>query len=391
MRVAVVGGSLGGLTAALLLTDLGHDVTVYERSPVPLEQRGAGIGLLRETSRYLTERTSLDLDTISICTEYIRHLDRCGAVVHEKKHTYRFSSWNTIYRKLLHEFDPSRYLLGREVYGIDQTSDTATLRFADDTTVEADLVVCADGVGSRFRREFLPQFQDRYAGYVAWRGMVPEGDLEPGITAALGDAITYFVYANSHILVYPIPGIDGSVEPGRRLINYVWYRNYAEGTDLDDVLTGNDGVKRQASLPPGVARDAHVTEMKSHSVARLPNVISTVVHHTQQPFLQVVFDAVVEQMAFGRVCLLGDAAFVARPHAAAGTAKAADDAWALADALTEEPHNVIAALQTWQIGRLALGRQLVERTRRIGAQSQFDGTWRFDDPSHIFGLRGPGL
>jgi 2,6-dihydroxypyridine 3-monooxygenase len=54
MRIAIVGGSLGGLTVALLLRDLGHDVTIYERSPVPLEQRGAGIGLLAETSRYFT-------------------------------------------------------------------------------------------------------------------------------------------------------------------------------------------------------------------------------------------------------------------------------------------------------------------------------------------------
>lgn len=390
MRVAIIGGSLGGLTAALLFRDLGHDVTVYERSPVPLEQRGAGIGLLAETSRYFSERRSLDLDTISIRTDYIRHLDRSGTVIHERKHTYRFSSWNTIYRRLLREFTSQRYLLGREVTRIEQTAVAATLTFVDAATTEADLVVCADGVGSRFRRHFLPSFQERYAGYVAWRGMVPECELERPVTSQLGDAITYSVYANSHILVYPIPGIDGSVEPGRRLINYVWYRNYADGADLDDVLTGSDGVKREVSLPPGTARAEHIAEMKNHALARLPAVISTVVQRTAEPFLQVVFDAEVEQMAFGRVCLLGDAAFVARPHAAAGTAKAADDAWALADALAEHPDNVSAALQMWQIGRLALGRQLVERTRRIGAESQFDGTWRPDDPSHIFGLRGPG-
>ena len=48
-RVIVVGGSLGGLTAACVLRDAGHDVTVHERSPDPLEQRGAGIGLLAAT------------------------------------------------------------------------------------------------------------------------------------------------------------------------------------------------------------------------------------------------------------------------------------------------------------------------------------------------------
>lgn len=390
MRIAVVGGSLGGLTAALVLRDIGHDVTIYERSPVPLEQRGAGIGLLPETSRYFTQRKNLDLDTISIRTDHIRHVDRFGSVVHEKIHTYRFSSWNTIYRGLLHEFGAQRYLLGREVQALEQDGESVLLTFADDSRVDAELVVCADGVGSRFRRHFFPSFREQYAGYVAWRGMVPESELDPTITSALGDAITYYVYANSHILVYPIPGLDGSVAPGQRLMNYVWYRNYLEGPDLRDLLTGTDGVTRDVSLPPGMVRRDHVAEMKGHGAARLPALISTVVTQTEQPFLQVVFDAEVEQMAFGRVCLLGDAAFVARPHAAAGTAKAADDAWSLADALASEPDDVVHALQTWQRGRCELGRQLVERTRRIGAESQFDGTWRPDDPSHIFGLRGPG-
>ena len=109
-----------------------------------------------------------------------------------------------------------------------------------------------------------------------------------------------------------------------------------------------------------------------------------------QPFLQVVYDIEVPRMAFGRVCLIGDAAFVVRPHAAAGTAKAAADAWALAEALGRE-RDVPAALARWEPGQLALGGQLLERTRRIGRRSQVDGTWVPGDPELIFGLRGPGL
>ena len=64
--VAIAGGSLGGLTAALLLRDLGFDVTVYERSPVELEERGAGIGFLPDSARYLVERAGIGLDEISL-------------------------------------------------------------------------------------------------------------------------------------------------------------------------------------------------------------------------------------------------------------------------------------------------------------------------------------
>jgi 2,6-dihydroxypyridine 3-monooxygenase len=95
-------------------------------------------------------------------------------------------------------------------------------------------------------------------------------------------------------------------------------------------------------------------------------------------------------MAFGSACLLGDAAFVVRPHAAAGTAKAADDAWMLVDALDRLPDDPAGALAAWAPGQLILGRNLLARTRAIGRRSQFDGTWRPGDPELIFGLLGPG-
>jgi 2,6-dihydroxypyridine 3-monooxygenase len=219
--------------------------------------------------------------------------------------------------------------------------------------------------------------------------MVPEASLDPATRAVFDDAITYYVYANSHILVYPIPGLSGSVTPGERLINFVWYRNYLEGSDLDDVLTDNAGQRRDISLPPGAAREQHVAELRAVATARLPGPIARVVCSTAQPFLQVVYDIEVPRMAFGRVCLIGDAAFVARPHAAAGTAKAAADAWALADAI-ERHRDVPTALALWEPGQLALGQQLLERNRRNGRRSQFDGTWVPGDPELIFGLRAPG-
>ena len=94
-------------------------------------------------------------------------------------------------------------------------------------------------------------------------------------------------------------------------------------------------------------------------------------------------------MSFGRVCLLGDAAFVVRPHAAAGTAKAASDAWELARALAEQP-DFESALRAWEPGQLELGRNLLARTRRIGRRSQVDCNWTPGDPELIFGLYEPG-
>jgi 2,6-dihydroxypyridine 3-monooxygenase len=389
MRAAVVGGSLGGLHAALLLRDLGVEVDVYERSPAALVQRGAGIGFLPESARYLVERAGVALDRISVATAHIRYLDRQGKVVYDGRHAYRFSSWNTVYRELVARLEPSRYHLGHETTGWVDADETVEVHLADRSPRQVDLLVCADGVGSVARARLLPAVRPSYAGYVAWRGMVPETSLDGATRAMFHDTITYYVYANSHVLVYPIPGPDGSVTPGERLVNFVWYRNYLEGSDLDDVRTDDTGQRREISVPPGAVGERHVAEMRAVAGARLPEPVARVVTTCAQPFLQVVYDIEVPRMAFGRVCLVGDAAFAVRPHAAAGTAKAAADAWALAAALEREDH-VPSALARWEPGQVALGARLLERTRRIGRRSQVDGTWVPGDPELIFGLRGPG-
>ncbi len=392
MDVAVVGGSLGGLTVACLLADDGHDVTVYERTPVPLEERGAGIGLLPMTSRYLRERAGVDVAAISVATSHIRTLRRDGSVSHEAAHRYLFSSWNTIYREMLRCLDPARYRLGRELVALDPLAPSVTFLRGDEIT--ADLLVCADGVGSAARATFDAIARPQYAGYVAWRGVVPETELSAPTRAALGDAITYHVGANSHILVYPIPGRDGGVEPGERLVNIVWYRNYRAGDDLDDLLTGIDGVHRPVSLPPGTVRPEHAAEARAVAAARLPRCIAEVVEGIEQLFVQVIYDNAVDRMVVGRSVLMGDAAFAVRPHAAAGTAKAAADAWTLRDALAAHaadlPGGLEAALAAWEPGQLELGRRLLERTRAIGRRSQFDDSWVPGDPDLIFGLYRPG-
>jgi 2,6-dihydroxypyridine 3-monooxygenase len=98
-------------------------------------------------------------------------------------------------------------------------------------------------------------------------------------------------------------------------------------------MTDRDGVRREVTLPPGAAREAHLRELRAVAADQLAPQLAEVVERTERPFVQVISDIEVERMAFGRVCLLGDAAFALRPHAAAGTAKAAADAWALAEAL----------------------------------------------------------
>jgi 2,6-dihydroxypyridine 3-monooxygenase len=389
-RVIVMGGSLGGLTAALVLRDAGCEVRVFERSSSALQARGAGIAALDATLRYLVERGGYRPEDVCSSTGWIRFFHRDGSLRHEQRHHYWFSSWNTIYRTLLRLFEADRYLLGHEVVAFGQDGDTVSVTLADGSQAEADLLVCADGVSSAARARLIPGASPSYAGYVAWRGTLPERALSPATRKAFEDAINYQVLPGSHILVYPIPALDGSLAEGDRLINMVWYVNVAAGQELDHLTTGRDGVRRAVSLPPGAATGEALAGLRRAAEQVLAAPIAEVVTSVAEPFVQAVYDIDVPRMALGRVCLIGDAAFAVRPHAAAGTAKAAADGWALAEELAAAAGDVPAALAVWERRQLLLGRRLLARTREIGDASQFTGTFRPGDPRLIFGLHEPG-
>ena len=89
----------------------------------------------------------------------------------------------------------------------------------------------------------------------------------------------------------------------------------------------------------------------------------------EESILQPIYDLESRHMAFGRVAILGDAAFVARPHVAAGVSKAADDAAALVAALQAEA-DVAAALRQFEAARLPENRRIIERARHLGAYLQ---------------------
>ena len=388
--VAIAGGSLGGLNAALFLRDVGCTVAVYERSRAPLQGRGAGIVLHPASVKYLISDARIRVDEVSTRADVLRYLRRDGTVLHEEPCRYRFTSYYTLYQGLLSCLEPERYHLGREVVGFHQDDTGVDVEMTGSEAQRADLLVFADGIHSTGRALLLPEVRPRYAGYVGWRGTVAEPELDPEAFASLHEAITYYVGPSTHILTYPIPDLDGSIEPGKRRINFVWYRNVSEGEEIDDLLTDRGGVRREVSLGPGAVQERHVKGLFEAAEEELPSTMAHAVGRSSEPFVQAVFDVDVPRMAFGRVCLIGDAAFVIRPHAAAGTAKAAEDAYKLAEAVTASAGDVRLALERWEPAQLAMGRGVLERARDLGERSQFLGTYRPPDPYLSFGLYRPG-
>jgi 2,6-dihydroxypyridine 3-monooxygenase len=377
-RAAVVGGSIGGLTAALLLRDDGWEVDVFERSAAVLEGRGGGIVLHPATIRYLVERAGLAPAELGVSVAWLRYLDGAGRIAHQERCGYRFTSYDVLYRRLLGAYGRERYHLAEECVGLDDSGDSPSLELASGRFARADVVVFADGINSIGRRLIAPEAEPRYVGYVAWRGTVDADSLEAAIVETLADAITYHVLPAGHFITYPIPGSD-SPAGARRLRNWLWYWNVPAGAELEQLLTAADGTRFATSVPRGLVHRDRRGELTRRAEARLPPVLAELVDVTPEPFIQVIFDLAVERTTSRRACLIGDAAFTARPHIAVGTAKAAEDAWTLAATLDGGRGDVAQALRRWSRQQIRLGTDAVRRSREAGTRLQ-NGTWQVGEP-----------
>lgn len=389
-RAAVVGGSIGGLTTALLLRTLGFDVDVFERTPLPLDNRGGGIVLQPVTMKWFDGYSASKIDELSITSHRIRYLGSRNEVLYDGSFEWRSTSWGTVYRALLGDFGGEHYHLGQMCAGFTQSADDVELRFVTGRVERADLVVFADGITSTGRRRLYPSVQRQYSGYVGWRGIVGEDRVSADTRALLDDAITYSVAPDTHAVMYLIPGMDGELDVGKRLLNYVWYRNVRDGAELHELTTDTKGFENPVSMHPGSVQQRYIDEMRTAATEQLAPAVADVIVGTEHPFLQVISDVRIPGMVEGRVAVLGDAAFAVRPHPAAGSAKAAADAWMLYEHLRAQQGDIVAALQAWEPGQLDLGSRLLERAAAMGARSQVTNTWIPGDPDLLPGLYGPG-
>ena len=363
----VVGGSMSGLLAALLLRRAGWEVDVFERVERELAGRGAGIvaqpDLIETVRRLGIDPTDLGVE---ITTRKI--LDASGRVAAEFECPQVLTAWERVYRLLRDAFPRQHYHRGRGISGFVQTERSVLAQFADGGEAEGDLLVGADGLRSTIRQQCLPQLAPSYVGYVAWRALIPEAAFPAPIHRQLFNFMTFCLPPGEQCLGYPVAGPDNNLRPGHRRYNVVWYRPADERAELTRLLTDDAGNTHTISIPPPLIRRAAIGQMRAAAERLLAPQFREVVRMIDEPILQPIYDLETPRMAFGRVAIIGDAAFVARPHVAAGVAKAADDAATLAAALDLD--EVEPALRRFEAQRLPVGRRIIERARHLGAYLQ---------------------
>ncbi|WP_298362548.1 FAD-dependent monooxygenase [uncultured Bradyrhizobium sp.] len=366
MRIAIIGGSLAGLFAATLLTQDGHDVIVYERSLHGLEGRGAGLLGKRETFAVLRAAGCEHVARVGVVARERIVFGDTGPTIDQKMPPQMQISWDYIYRVFRQRMANGSYLLDRKVEQLREEADRVVVRFSDGSETAADLVIGADGIASVARATVDSQAAANvYAGYVGWRGLLPERDL-PGFAASdLLERFAYFRMPHSHVLGFLVPGPNGETKPGDRRYNWVWYRPAIGPTARDDVLTDREGRIHPYSLPPGAISERARERLVDDAKRLLPRSFVAAVEATRQPFVQGIFDYETERMISQRIALVGDAAFVVRPHTGMGIAKAAADAMALRKHLASAPLG--EALQQYGRERRQAGGAIAASGRELGA------------------------
>lgn len=368
MKIIVIGGSIGGLSTGIALKCKGFSVEIYERSSTRMQDRGAGLVIQPDMMNYLMQHRISPKEVFGVPALERQVLDSKGRAVLKHKNGTTFTSWSYIWKQLKEHFPQQDYFYGYELSGIKQTGNFPTAVFKNGETKQADLIIGADGYGSVVREHFLPGLDPKYAGYIAYCGLVSESDLTDEEVSFFARKFSIYPYQNSHILCYMVPGAKGELSKGKRQYNWVWYVNKTT-EELNEILTDKNGMKRKYAVPPSFLSSGSIDDLYSLADKELPKILKDRIYQTENPFVQVIVDLTVPKMYEDRTAILGDAASVVRPHTASGTAKAYRDAIALADCLFYHNSDIDKALPQWNDQQLRETRGLTIHGRQLALRS----------------------
>ena len=348
----------------------GQDGALTSMNVPPLDWRERAQVLYhsRKWQRFLREIDRRDVLQSGVVARERIFLDWNGGIQRIVQAPQAQMSWDLLFQAWRDQIPSQYYHLASGTASVSTSQDYAEIYMSDGSAHRADIVIGADGIGSAMRAMVAPDFRPRYAGYAAFRGLSPERELPEQSADLVSDRFTFFDAPGLQYLGYTVAGADGSTQPGERRYNWVWYRQLTP-RQFAKALESSDGEQRSFSAPRGGLSKKTEEELRAAARAQLPAVLSQIVIQENFPFLQGIFDYEAPVMYRGRVALLGDAAFVVRPHTAMGVSKAAADAMELRDALVEEA-SVGAALQRYSARRMIVGSQIARYGQRLGESLQ---------------------
>lgn len=340
MKVAIIGGGVGGLTAAIALAREAIDVEVYEQTPV-ITPVGASLQLGPNALRLLDEFGLLpELRRIGMLPEAVEFVrwDDGSLLLHTplgramEKHfgAPQLDFFRPdLHRVLVDALPPGALQLGRRVLGVDQDASGVVLALADGARVRADVAVAADGIRSPIRQQLGGTDDPIFSGTVVYRGIARREDV-------------------------------AEIHPEH--VNYYWLGPYRHGVCYwisgGDLLAVNCAVQHAEWSRESWTLETFGEEALRYfegwhqplleRMRRCPTMLRSAVF-VRRPL---------EHWSYGRVTLLGDAAHAMEPFQAQGAAQAVEDAHVLARCLGDDPRDPAAALERYELIRMARAEEL---------------------------------
>lgn len=379
-EIAIVGGSIAGCSAAVLLRRAGHSVRIYERSNSKLVGRGGGMGTPVPVLESLMERRLLNRDFPHLVATEMPFVartaeePRVGRARWAMPLNLALFHWGALWHALRSRVPDECYRQGARVVGARQASnDVVRLDFADGSTVDADLVVFADGYRSLGRSIMFPEVEIEYRGYMLWRGLLPETSLKESGTLGTKIPRLSFPEGRGHHVAYFLPGKDGSLQPGERLVNWASYIPLPD-QQLADVMVDRSGHPRVGTIPPGQMRPDEEARLTAAAVARLPDYYGEMVAASESTHVQLAYTTRVPDYRVGRMCLIGDAGTIAQHFTDSGIFKGFNNVVGLVDALGQK-RDVDGALGAWSAEQTRVGDRMLE----LGTQMEDAFVWNSPD------------
>jgi 2-polyprenyl-6-methoxyphenol hydroxylase-like FAD-dependent oxidoreductase len=359
MRIAIVGGGIGGLALALGLQQRGLACDVYEAAP-EVKELGVGITLLPHAMRELAALgLQPRLEPLGIENLESVFFNRWGQFIYREprgRHAgyevpelgmHRGKLHGVLYQAAVERLGASRIHLDHRCTGVEQDANEVTVRFANvrgnpQPSVRADIVIACDGVNSAVRRQFYPDEKPAFGGINTWRGVTVRKPILTGRSyLRIGSIDT------GKMVIYPIAdNVDGH---GSQLINWV--------AEIRQVEMGMNDWNR-----PGRFEDfLPFFQDWNFDWLDVPELIL----HAREVFEYPMVDKdPVARWTFGRVTFLGDAAHPMYPRGSNGCAQGVIDARTLADLLARGG-DPLQALQAYEAVRLPATARVVETNRTV--------------------------
>lgn len=345
----------------IMLKRIGHNVRILERSVSPNRaSHAAGVGTGLKGHEFMEMYDITAQPHAYHCPGY-QMLDQNSGIKRTPNAPLWVTSWDTVYYRLRALYDgfassycPTppdalprdgtvSYELGKRVTNVEEDGELLAVAFEDlkepprSGVRRAQLVIDASGAYSVCREKLMPNLSYPYTGYVAWRGTVPESAVSERTQHLFETRFNSFLMKDGYILGlvrlaasldevskinmstdrYAVPGENGEMEKGRRLLNWIWYQLIPEDSPLlRCTMTDSSGHTHHNTLPFGKMDPRVWADQMAHGRTKVTPAFLELVEATDRPFISLVRESYAPKAAFydGRLLLVGEAVCLHRPN-----------------------------------------------------------------------------